>query len=63
MAIKRVVALTFDARVDRELIAKLNTAAPYYRKKVHTLAREILNEWLDNAIAQLGVDVDYGDGS
>ena len=63
MAIKRVVAVTFDARVDRELIAKLNAVAPYYRKKVHTLVRDVMTEWLDNAIGQLGIEVDYRQAS
>lgn len=62
MTIKSVVAVTFDARTERELIGKLNAVAPFYRKKVRTLARDILIERLDQAITELGITVDYPQG-
>jgi len=62
MPIKPVVALTFDARKDTELLGKLNAVAPYYRKKVHTLAREFLMKELNEAIATLGIQVVLPDG-
>lgn len=63
MNIKRVVAVSLDARKDVEVIAKLNAVAPFHRKKVATLAKDILNEKLDEMIASLGITVDYSQGS
>ena len=63
MGIKSIVALTFDGRKDRELLAKLNAVAPYARKKVHTLARGILIEKLDEMISSCGITIDFSQGS
>lgn len=57
MTIKPVVCITFDGRKEPELIAKLNAAAPYFGKKVHTVAREILTEKLDEVIRVQGINI------
>jgi len=59
MNIKPIVALTFDARKDVELMAKLNAVAPYYHKKSTTVARDILMEKLNEIVSNLGIAVDY----
>jgi len=57
MNIKPVVAISFDARTEPDLIAKLNAVAPYCGKKAHTICREILNEKLDEIIRVQGIDI------
>ena len=55
--IKRVTAVMFDARKDKELLAKLNAVAPYAGKKVHTLVRIILLANLNTLIDEYGIDI------
>ncbi len=55
--IKRITAVTFDAKKDKELLAKLNAVAPYTRKKVHTLVRIILLTRLNELIDEYGIDI------
>jgi len=57
MRFKQIVALTFDGRKDKELLAKLNAVAPYARKKSHTLARIILLQKLNELITEYGIDI------
>ena len=57
MTIRPVVAISFDARTERELIAKLNAVAKNFGKKAHTVARMILNEKLDEIIQVQGIDI------
>lgn len=57
MTIKPVVAISFDARTEKELIAKLNAVAPYFGKKAHTVARMILTEKLDEIIQVQGINI------
>ena len=57
MTIKPVVAISFDARTEPELIAKLNAVAPYFAKKAHTIVRMILTEKLDEIIQVQGIDI------
>lgn len=57
MTIRPVVAITFDRRTEPELIAKLNAVAPYYHARVHTVARQILTEKLDDIIRAQGINI------
>ena len=57
MAIQKVKAVNFNNKQDPELIAKLNAVAPYEHRKVHTLARLILIQWLDKQIEEYGIDI------
>jgi hypothetical protein len=57
VGIKPIVALTFDGRKDKELLMKLNAVAPYMGKKVHTVARMILTEKLDDIIRAQGINI------
>jgi hypothetical protein len=57
MNIKPVVAISFDARTEPDLIAKLNAVAPYCHKKAHTVCREILTEKLDEIIRVQGINI------
>ena len=55
--IRPIVAITFEARTQPELLRKLNAIAPYLGKKVTTVAREILTEKADEIIRVQGIDI------
>jgi len=57
MTIRPVVCVTFDRRTEPDLIAKLNAVAPYFGKKVHTVARQIMTEKLDEIIRVQGINI------
>lgn len=57
--VRKIQALTFRDKDDPELIAKLNTLAPYMYRNVHDLARSIMLEFCDKKIRELGITVDY----
>ena len=57
MAIKQVVAITFNRVHDPELIGKLNAVAPFEYRNVHDLSRFILLQFLNQAIEQHGIDI------
>ena len=60
MNIRPIVAISFDARTEPELLRKLNACAPFFRKKPTTVAREILTEKLDEVIRIQGINI-YAD--
>lgn len=57
MNIRPIVAITFDARTQPDLLRKLNAVAPYLGKKVTTVAREILTERVDEIIRVQGINI------
>ena len=58
MAMARPVkAINFNDKRDPELITRLNAVAPYCYVKVHTLAKKILMENLDQMVANYGIDL------
>jgi hypothetical protein len=54
---KKIVAITLSKKEDPELIAKINAVVPYQYKAAHTMVKDILHEWLDKRIAELGINI------
>ena len=58
MAMPRpVTAINFSNKKDPELITRLNAVAPFCYIKVHTLAKKILMENLDQMVERFGIDL------
>ena len=57
--IRKIKALHFDDKNDPEMLARLNTLAPYMYRSVHDLARYIMTSFCDQKLSELNLTIDY----